>query len=160
MSHFVIPVIVAINLWYEKHEQYWYFVVDLLVLSYLGFITYVIFPAAPPWWATKYGYLRDQSVTLAPYFHPELAEVEGPNPLAAMPSLHMAYPSFISIFVYYAFGRKNKWIFLLPIAVGFSAVYLGHHYVIDLIAGFVYALTTFFGIQIICLLKRVFIASN
>lgn len=160
MSHFVIPVIIAIILWYKKHELYWHFVVGILVLSYLGFITYVIFPAAPPWWATKYGYLPDQPVTLAPYFHPELAEVEGPNPVAAMPSLHMAYPSFISIFVYYAFGRKIKWIFLLPLSVGFSAVYLGHHYVIDLIAGIIYALTIFFIFQLICLIQKGFIESS
>lgn len=153
MSHFVIPVIAAITLWYKKHSIYWGFVIGLLVLSYLGFITYVIFPAAPPWWATKYGYLNDQPVTLAPYFHPELAEVEGPNPVAAMPSLHMAYPTFIALYLLFAFDKKPKWIFLLPIGVGFSTIYLGHHYVIDLIAGVIYA-TIIFTIVWIKIIKR------
>ena len=147
MSHFVIPVIIAIILWYREKRLYWQFIIGLLIVSYLGFITYVFFPAAPPWWATKYGYLLDQPVTLAPYFNPDLVESEGPNPVAAMPSLHMAYSSYIAIFIYYAFNKK--WIFLLPIAVGFSTVYLGHHYVIDLIAGLAYALIVFYFLRYI-----------
>lgn len=62
MSHFLVPVITAIVLWYQKKEHYWYFIIGLIALTYAGFITYIIYPAAPPWWATKYGYLTDQPV--------------------------------------------------------------------------------------------------
>jgi membrane-associated phospholipid phosphatase len=145
MSHFVIPLITAIIIWYKKPRFYWSFVTGLIILSYLGFSTYIFYPAAPPWWATKYGYLTDQPVTLSPYFYPDLVETEGPNPVAAFPSLHMAYPTFVALFTYYIFGKKSKLIFLLPISIGFSAVYLGHHYVIDLIGGIIYALFVFLG---------------
>jgi len=140
MSHFVVPVIVAMILWRKNRSLYWNFITGLLILSYLGFVTYVFYPAAPPWWATKYGFLTDQPVYILSYSMPEAIQAAGPNPVAAMPSLHMAYPTYIMSFCIYVWGRKLSWLIILPLGVAFSTVYLGHHYVIDLIAGAVYAL--------------------
>ena len=41
MSHFIVPVITAIIVWYQKKEHYWYFIIGLIALTYAGFITYV-----------------------------------------------------------------------------------------------------------------------
>lgn len=139
MSHFLVPVIMAIVLWYRRKEQYWYFIIGLILLTYAGFVTYFLYPAAPPWWATKYGYLLDQPVTLSTFAYPTLVEFAGPNPVAAMPSLHMAYPTYIYLFCLFVWGKKAAWLIFLPIFVGLSTLYLGHHYVIDLIAGIGYA---------------------
>ncbi len=140
MSHFLVPVVVAIIIWYQKKEHYWYFIIGLIALTYAAFITYIIYPAAPPWWATKYGYLTDQPVFLSNFFkYPTLVEFAGPNQVAAMPSLHMAYPSFICMYLFYIWGKKTFWMILLPIGVAISTLYLGHHYVVDLIAGYLYA---------------------
>jgi membrane-associated phospholipid phosphatase len=144
LIHFVVPLIVAMIIWNKKHNQYWYFIFGLLFLSYAGFITYYLFPAAPPWWATNYGYLPDQPVYLSTYFYyPTVVEVAGPNPVAAMPSLHMAYPTYIVLFITSLWPKKGGWLFFYPLLVGFSTVLLGHHYVIDLLAGVVYALISF-----------------
>lgn len=142
MSHFLNPVIFAILIWHKKHQYYWYFIGGLLIVTYAGFITFIVFPAAPPWWATKYGFLIDQTVVLSRFFYPSLVEFAGPNPVAAMPSLHMAYPSYISLFAIYLWGKKALFLLLLPILIGFSTLILGHHYVIDLIAGSIYAAVT------------------
>ena len=139
MSHFLNPVIVAIIIWYYKKDAYWAFIFGLLVLTYAAFFTYLFFPAAPPWWATKYGYLLDQPVTMTAFVYPSLVEFFGRNPVAAMPSLHMAYPSFIFFVSIYLWKRKAILIGLLPILVGISTLILGHHYVIDLIMGVIYA---------------------
>lgn len=144
MSHFLTPLIMAIILWYKKKNCYWRFVIGLIILTYLAFITYILFPAAPPWWATKYGYLIDQPVTLTPFAYPSLIEFAGPNPVAAMPSLHMAYPTFIALYCIYIWGKKYIWVILLPLGVGFSTMLLGHHYFIDLIAGAIYAIGIFY----------------
>ncbi len=149
MSHFINPLIIAIIIWYKNHSDYWYFVGGLVVLTYAGFITYFIFPAAPPWWATKYGYLTDQTVVLSRFFYPSLVEFAGPNPVAAMPSLHMAYPTFIFLFSLLIWKRKGLFLLPLPILIGLSTLFLGHHYVIDLIAGAIYALIVFIGVLII-----------
>ncbi len=108
MSHFITPIIVAIIIWNYKKDAYWPYIFGLLILTYGAFFTYLFFPAAPPWWATKYGYLLDQPVTLTAFVYPTLVEFFGPNPVAAMPSLHMAYPSFIFLILFiYGKGRLH-----------------------------------------------------
>jgi membrane-associated phospholipid phosphatase len=60
-----------------------------------------------------------------------------------MPSLHTAFATLVAIFI--AARLRSKWRYLLvlyPIAMGFTLVYCGEHYVLDLVAGVVYALAT------------------
>ena len=147
-SHFVTPVITAMFLWHYKKTAYWPFVIGLILLSYIAFITYILYPAAPPWWATEFGYLTDQPVIIPDSAMKIVITIAGPNPVAAMPSLHIAYPIYISLFCIYIWGKRTSWIFILPIAVGFSTLYLGHHYVLDLFVGIAYALVIFIGISI------------
>lgn len=148
--HFVTPVLVAIFLWYKNNKGYWYFVGGITVITYVAFIVYYLFPAAPPWWATQYGYLLDQPVYLTSFFYyPALITNTGPNPVAAMPSLHMAYPTFIALMVNYYWPKKATIFYLLPIMVGFSTLLLGHHYIIDLIAGVVLSVVVFVILKII-----------
>jgi membrane-associated phospholipid phosphatase len=149
MSHFLNPVLFAILLWYKSHQFYWYFIGGLVFLTYAGFFTFIVFPAAPPWWATKYGYLTDQIVVLSRFYYPTLVEFAGPNPVAAMPSLHMAYPTFISIYSIFIWAKKGIPTIMLPISIGLSTLILGHHYVIDLIAGVIYAVITFLVLLLI-----------
>ena len=150
LIHFVAPLIAAMIIWNKKHDHYWYFIFGLLFLSYAGFITYYVFPAAPPWWATKFGYLTDQPVYLNTYFYyPTVVEFAGPNPVAAMPSLHMAYPTYLVLFITSLWPKAGRWLVVYPLIVGFSTVLLGHHYVIDLLAGIVYATVSFLLVQAI-----------
>jgi len=147
-SHFVTPVITAIFLWHYNKTAYWPFVIGLIILSYIAFITYILYPAAPPWWATENGYLPDQPVIIPSSGMKIVISIAGPNPVAAMPSLHIAYPFYISLFCTYIWGKKSLWILILPIMVGFSTLYLGHHYVLDLFVGMFYALIIFIGLLI------------
>lgn len=147
MSHFVVPVLLAVVLWFYRREHYWPFGLGLLALSYAGFLTYLLFPAAPPWWAAHFGYLKEETVQLTNFILPTAVVFAGPNPVAAMPSLHAAYPTYIALFVLSVWGQRFLWVLLLPLGVGFSAVYLGHHYVIDLIAGALYAVVAFTGVH-------------
>lgn len=157
LIHFVAPLIGAMIIWNRKPNQYWYFIFGLLLLSYSGFITYYLFPAAPPWWATKFGYLTDQPVYLSTYFYyPTVVELAGPNPVAAMPSLHMAYPTYLLLYISSIWPKSGKWLIPYPFIVGFATVLLGHHYVIDLLAGVIYAVVSFCLIKLIqkCVTKR------
>ena len=92
----------------------------------------------------KQEYLPDQPVNMSTFAFPTLVEWAGPNHTAAMPSLHMAWPVYIALFCVFTWGKKAAWVFALPLCVGFATIYLGHHYVVDLLAGTVYALATFF----------------
>jgi membrane-associated phospholipid phosphatase len=83
--------------------------------------------------------LRWDALTGIPYFagfYDRSADVFG-----AIPSLHASYP--LLVFLY---GRKlgSRWhdvsSFLFFLLVCFSAVYLQHHYVVDVLIGILYAL--------------------
>jgi len=125
-----------------------------------AFATYYIYPAAPPWYAAHYGFgtpdfahiaaspaaaIRWDQLTGLHYFqgfYGQSADIFG-----AIPSLHVAYPLMVFIYGRYvrnlAFNIAN---FLFYLLVCFSAVYLQHHYILDVMLGTTYALVAF-GIE-------------
>lgn len=143
LSHFVSPLIIALLLWRRQRATYWAFASGLVVLSYAGFVTYALFPAAPPWWATLHGYLRQQPIRLDHFMVSASVLMSSANPVAAMPSLHAAYPTYLALVAVSVWGRRALPVFVLPLGVTFAIVYLGHHYVIDALAGITYASVTF-----------------
>jgi len=143
LSHFLAPLITSALLWRRKLSEYWAFALGLMALSYAGFATYIIFPAAPPWWATHHGYLPGTPITLDHFVIPAEVVSAGPNPVAAMPSLHTAYPTYIALVSMAVWGRRGIPVVLLPLGVAFSTFYLGHHWVIDALVGMGYATISF-----------------
>jgi membrane-associated phospholipid phosphatase len=69
------------------------------------------------------------------------------NPFAAFPSLHAAYPWLVSLYAIKIKRLKALPILVIPIGVWFSAVYLGEHYVIDVIGGVAYSTCSFFLVE-------------
>lgn len=148
--HFPLPLAFAFFLWLKNKQHYYKFVIALLVLSFGGFITFLLFPAAPPWYASQEGLISITKITNLvvdklswtwnlSYFYSHL----NPNQVAAIPSLHAAYPTLILLAIR-RYDKKLFWFFLpYPPAVWLSTVYLGEHYVIDIIAGVVYALAAY-----------------
>ena len=151
--HFLMPVILAVLLWKRADHFYWPFVWAIVGLSFAAFITYILFPAAPPWMAKDLGYFaepmhRVSSDVWAAMGIQNFSEVYKQipaNPVAAVPSLHSAYPLLFSIFVVLAFGRKYWWVFFYPVSMWVGVVYLGEHYVIDAILGALYAMLAVYG---------------
>jgi len=111
-----------------------------------GVAGYWLVPTAPPWWAGENGYVRPVRrimVETGTEFWGDLWQglysSLGRNPFAAMPSLHFG-TSVMAAHVLGEMGRTEAvvgWSYAL--ALGFALVYLGEHYVIDLIAGFALA---------------------
>jgi membrane-associated phospholipid phosphatase len=66
------------------------------------------------------------------------------NPVAAMPSLHTAFALFVVVF-FLPRVRRRWWPPMLayPLAMTFTLVYTGEHYVIDVLVGWVYVGLTF-----------------
>jgi len=111
-----------------------------------GVIVYWLAPTAPPWWAGENGHLPDVRrimVEAGTEFWGELWErlydSLGRNPFAAMPSLHFG-TSIMAAHVLGEVGRKEAAVgWTYAFALGFALVYLGEHYVTDLVAGFALA---------------------
>jgi hypothetical protein len=113
----------------------------------LGLIGYWAVPTAPPWYAARQGLLEDGRTPEVRRMMVEYGErfwrsgwtplygVLGGNPLAAMPSLHFA-TSVTAAHVLAGTGRTAGtlgWTYALTLGV--ALVYLGEHYVIDLLVG-------------------------
>jgi membrane-associated phospholipid phosphatase len=122
-------------------------------LNVIGYSTYYWYAAAPPWYVALYGLgpaRLDVSANsagcarfdqlLGTHFFSEMygraADVFG-----AIPSLHVAYPLLA---VYFAFqvGSARLFCILFYLIMCFSAVYLNHHYILDILWGSAYAVLT------------------
>jgi membrane-associated phospholipid phosphatase len=151
LMHFVLPLVFAFALWVRRKDQFWQFSVALLFMTYSAFAFFLLVPAAPPWLASDWGYLdglvRPSSQAfraLMPNRYDNLNTFtiwthHSPNPVAAMPSLHAAFPWLVTLFAVRYFGRAAWLMLLYNAAVWFSIVYLSQHWVIDVIAGILWA---------------------
>jgi membrane-associated phospholipid phosphatase len=112
----------------------------------IGVIGYWALPTAPPWYAAEAGVLGQGDPALRRMMreHGEafwkaawapLYDVLGGNPLAAMPSLHFATSLMAAHLLREAGPVPGAVGWTYAITLGFALVYLGEHYVIDLIAG-------------------------
>jgi hypothetical protein len=121
----------------------------LLGALVLGEITFVLAPTAPPWLAAEHGYLPGVhhvlKHSLAGMHLSGIAKIDGDphhyNIVAALPSLHVAFP-VISLLVARRFGLP-RWVQAVlafqVVGVTFAIVYTGEHYLVDALAGIVYA---------------------
>jgi membrane-associated phospholipid phosphatase len=145
-SWFIVPHgSVAYVLW-KRPERYERAAAMMAATFDAGVLTYWLVPTAPPWWAGQNGHLphvRRIMVEAGTEFWGELwqrlYDSLGRNPFAAMPSLHFG-TSVMAAHVLGEVGRKEAvlgWTYAA--ALGFALVYLGEHYVTDLVAGFALA---------------------
>jgi len=153
MLHFVVPWALAIIIWKKRDEYYWRYMTSIIVLSYMGFITFLIIPSSPPWLASNEGYLPELADIVGSVWSklsltstPEQIQIKiAPNPVAAVPSLHAGYATLIVIYSISVFKSKLKYISLLYFAgIIFGSMYLTQHYFIDLIIGIFYAVAAFY----------------
>jgi membrane-associated phospholipid phosphatase len=155
VSHFLTVPTVAVILWLRSRPQWARYMRRWFTLSVAGLVTYFLYPAAPPWWASLHGYLPDPVARIstagwnAVGLHSagntlNALQVEASNPVAAMPSLHTAY-AMMAVAFFLPVVRKRWWPLLLayPLAMTFTLVYSGEHYVIDVLVGWLYVAATF-----------------
>jgi membrane-associated phospholipid phosphatase len=72
------------------------------------------------------------------YFISPLYMHLNPNQFAAFPSLHAAFPALAAVYAWKRYRALAVGLVFWTIAVLFSIVYLGEHYVVDAIDGFIY----------------------
>lgn len=113
----------------------------------LGAMIYWVLPTAPPWYAAAEARrlplsdrdLRRMMVEYGEHFWRDgwgpLYSVFGGNPLAAMPSLHFATSLMAALLLAETGPLAGALGLAYTGVLGFSLVYLGEHYVVDLIAG-------------------------
>ena len=157
LTHFLATLIVAAILWTWAHQYFAKFATMVCVLAFAGFATYALYPAVPPWMAAQHGSIGEANRTIKlawphiPIAHFGSLFEKGQhyaNNVAAMPSLHAAYALLLTLFLW----RLLPWwtrplLALYPPAMAFTLVYGGEHYVVDCIAGWIYATVVYFAVE-------------
>lgn len=153
LSWVPVPLGFAAFLFFKNRKWFLQFSLTFLLVNILGFIIYYVYPAAPPWYIQEYGFTFQAGtpgntaglVRFDTYFDVSIFKSlyeKSSNVFAAMPSLHSAYPLIV---LYYGIKFRLKWInlFFVTIMIGiwFSAIYTSHHYLLDVLAGIICAIT-------------------
>jgi membrane-associated phospholipid phosphatase len=149
---FLIEVIAAASyLFFRARPKALEVSLGFLLVNLLGWAIWFVYPAAPPWYVDQYGMgpaLLDVvsspaglarvdawlGLPLATAFYSKSANVFG-----ALPSLHVAYATLVAV-VAAPLGGWVRWSTIaFALSMAFSAVYLRHHYILDVVAGGVLA---------------------
>jgi inositol phosphorylceramide synthase catalytic subunit len=140
----------------SAHRFTWGF----FVLNLLGFATYHLYPAAPPWYYHSHGCLVDLAAKASP--GPNLLRVDATmgieyftgfygrssDVFGAVPSLHVAYPLLMCI-EGWRMVRLPARVALVAFYIWMcsAAVYLDHHWVIDIVLGSLYTVVVAIGMR-------------
>jgi hypothetical protein len=157
VSYFLATYLVAAILWFGARGLFRRFVAMVSLLALMGFATYALFPAAPPWLASEYGQLEPTTRSIEfiwsdiPITHFNALFEKGSqysNPVAAVPSLHGAYTLLVALILW---GLAPRWGRVLLVAyvwaMAFALVYTAEHYFVDVLLGWVYALIAFWTVN-------------
>lgn len=153
--HMAAPLVLAWILWHTLRDRatYFRFIIAFSLTTWASFATYLAYPAAPPWYVRDFGFVQPEAgfkgagagnLVAAdrwigvPLFESVYRHLN-PNKFAAIPSLHSAFPLLILIYSLRRFGLRALPVAIYPLGVWGSAVYLNHHYLIDIILAIVYA---------------------
>lgn len=156
--HMIVPL--GFAFWIRKDRPLARrFAWSFLLVNLFAFATYISFPAAPPWYVELYGLdpgnwsipasaaglIRFDELIGSPYFQSVYAKSTWV--FGAIPSMHAGFPLLVILFARKVLRKGMIPLSLFMFSVWFSAVYLRHHYIIDLLAGALYVFTTYFLMQ-------------
>jgi hypothetical protein len=136
------PVILAwvIWMWCRHRGAYPLFRNAVLISGVAGMIVFALYPVAPPRLVDGLGLI--DTVTLRSDSYRVLQPTALTNPFAAMPSLHFGWNLLVGIAIVRCAG--NRWGriigFLLPVAMFSAIVLTANHYLLDGVAGALFAL--------------------
>lgn len=160
LLHIPVVIVLLLSFWrFGSDDLAAKFIFAFWVMNVFAFSTYFFYPAAAPWFVSKYGFMQPL-VPMAgdPAGLARFDQILGlnlftqnyqisPVPFGAIPSMHAG---FSMLGFLYSFQLNRKLSFVLGIyclSMWLSALYLQHHYLIDIILGVLYALLAYFLVE-------------
>jgi membrane-associated phospholipid phosphatase len=149
-SYFLAPHMVALLVWRRSPSTFRTYTTAYVGLLFAALALFAVAPTAPPWMAAQEGHLAgvarivlETSSAFSPQFYEPGYELALGNAVAAMPSVHAGVTAIVA-FAAWRSGRRalRAGAVAYALAMGFALVYLGEHYVVDLLAGALLALAT------------------
>ena len=154
LTHFFATPVLAAVLWKLDRPQFRMFAVLVSVLSFMGLITYALYPAAPPWMASQAGLIAPTTRIVHVVFQSLGTQSAGSliehgyqyaNNVAAVPSLHTAFTLLVAITLWPRVSKRVRPLLALyPLAMAFALVYMAEHYVFDVVLGWIYCVAAVF----------------
>lgn len=164
-----VTILFAVFLYFRDYPAMLRFTGALLAMNVAAFVTYHVYPAAAPWYYHAHGCTVDLAARASegpnlervdawlgfPYFRGFYGRSH--DVFGAVPSLHAAYPLLIALEGWSAFGRLRSKILSTAVRAGsvvlimwmcIAAVYLDHHWVIDVVVGLGYGIAAFLAIRV------------
>jgi hypothetical protein len=148
LSHFLFTPAIALWLYLRHRDWFHRYAVLILTVSLCGFVTYFVLPAIPPWLASRNGDLEPTTRIVhdvwANLGFTDAAKVFAgdaklANPVAALPSLHAAWPFMTLLFLWNRVGRWRWAIVAYNAIMVLVLVYGAEHYLSDILLGWLYA---------------------
>ena len=146
-SHFLLFLLFGWAVWYLGRKEFEAFKAALLFIMGIGLLVYFLVPTVPPWMAAN-DFAMLPEVHHAFYYvynrgAPTLSAAFDINPIAAMPSLHTAFPTLITLVAFRLWRWKATPMLLYLLVMIAALLYGGEHYVVDEIAGALLAVIAF-----------------
>ena len=130
-SFFIAPIVLMAILWWKLKDRrlFWQFSCLLNLHNFMALATFVLYPAAPPWYFQRYGAIQPTDTAYGQVAAGGLVHLDemfnmglfttvwgsfNQNYFAALPSLHAAWPVVVAMFTLLAFGRKAWPIIFYP----------------------------------------------
>ncbi len=105
--HFLLPLGAGFILWLANRQLYYRYAVCFVLAAVLGFATYIVFPAVPPWMASQYAMHCNLNAACNIYPGPKLAgfglRTINANPHPYLPWVHDVWSHTMSMWL-----TKNK----------------------------------------------------
>jgi membrane-associated phospholipid phosphatase len=154
-THFVTGLTIAAVLWVRNRAEWIKWMRRYVIINFGALVVYIAYPMAPPWMASKEGWLHADVVRITGRGWHDIGlgrmdvVLQGVgNPVAAMPSLHAGITFLIAIYGIQRLRSPWRWLLALyPLAMSTALVYYAEHYVIDVLAGALLAIVVLVGCQ-------------
>jgi hypothetical protein len=150
-SHYVAFLLFGFVIWQRRRDAFRTFATAVAAVMYGALIFYFLVPTIPPWAAAN------DFLVLPPIDHivrsfynlhmPQLLAAFDTNPIAAMPSLHVALPAICALLALQYLGPAGLLVLAYALTVCVAVIYLGEHYLVDTVAGWLLALTVYAGVR-------------
>jgi membrane-associated phospholipid phosphatase len=134
LAHLSVTLAVLAWCWLRRPDAYRRLRTALVLTNVAGLLVFLVYPVMPPRLLPGGGYV---DAVAAAGFGPPHAGPVAADQYAAMPSLHLAWATWVAaVGVTLLAGRRARWLCLLyPVLTAVVVVVTGNHYVLDVVAG-------------------------
>jgi hypothetical protein len=157
LSHFFVSLAIGAVIWMRDRAAFLAFRRRLLSIWLVAIGIFAAYPTVPPWMSADEGTLPHLTRIIGSVWASvSPAQVSAAlnsgdgritidNQVAAVPSMHAALPMLICLFLWSRWRRGRVLLVLYPVLMGLTLIYVGEHYLFDVLAGWVLAVVIHVG---------------